>query len=454
MDRPSRSIRPWIVFAGCVLVVAVLDWAQAVLLPVAVALLLTFLLNPPVSWLQRLVGRTVAVLVVVTLTFTALAGLGWVLTRQITSLAAELPQYRQTFRQKVLDVRRAVRGGPVEKMQSTFEDLKEEIASTETGRSRPATPVVVLPDSAAGLGLPAWVTGLSTPLAEVGLIAVLLIFMLLEHRDMRDRVVRLMGEGHLVRATKTFDDAAERLSRFLLMQSLINLIYGVAVAGGLWWLGVPYPALWGALGAVLRFIPYVGPWIAAGAPLLVSFVTLPDWQSTMYVALLFIALELFTNLVLETVLYAGAAGVTQVALIIAVAFWTWLWGPMGLLLATPLTVCLVVLGKHVSGFRLVATLMADEPVLTPDARFYQRLLAREPADARDIVTEALRDATPREVYRTVVRPAFALIDRDRRDGLMGADQAAAISDMARDIARETRLNDAETDRQQTVPAAR
>jgi predicted PurR-regulated permease PerM len=441
MARFRPHLRPhigsWVAFAGCVLVVAVLDWAESVLLPIAVALLLTFLLNPPVRFLERWLPRVAAVLIVVTVTFATLSLVGWIVTRQVASLAAELPNYRANIRQKVLDIRRAAQGGPVEQVQTTLEEIKKDLQTAEaaTGKSK-ATPVVVTSETVPGIGLPAWLSSLMEPLASAGLVTVLVVFMLLEQRDLRDRFLRLMGSGNLASTTKAFDEASERLSRYLLVQSGINVIYGAGVGIGLWAFGVPYPLLWAALGAMLRFIPYLGPWMAAGAPLLLAFAVLPDWASLVWVALLFIGLELFTNMVLETVLYAGVAGVTQVALIIAIAFWTWLWGPLGLLLATPLTLCLVVLGKHVRGLRLLAMLVADEPGLSPEARFYQRLLARQKDEAIEIVEERLREQPPRAVFEEVVQPAFGYAERDREAGRLTVDEAAEISQLAREIAHE------------------
>ena len=437
-SRPHH-IAQWVTFAGCLLVVAAMDYAEALLLPIAVALLLTFLLNPPVRFLERLVPRVVAVLVVVTVTVAALSFVGWIVTRQVASLAAELPNYRENIRQKVLDIRRAAAGGPVEQVQSTLEQIKKDLQTAEAAtkkEQRPATPVVVTPDPVAGVALPVWVTSLMEPLGAVGLVTVLVVFMLLEQRDMRDRFLRLLGSGNLASVTKAFDEAADRLSRYLLMQSLINSIYGAGVGIGLYLFGVPYPVLWGALGALLRFIPYLGPWVAAGAPLLLAFAVLPSWTSLLWVAVLFVALELFTNMVLETVLYAGVAGMTQVSLVIAIAFWTWLWGPVGLLLATPLTLCLVVLGKHIRGLRLIATLVSDEPVLTPEARFYQRLLSRETSDAREIIEERLRDLPPKAVFDEIVRPAFGYAERDREAGRLTVDEATEVAQLAREIAHE------------------
>ena len=195
------------------------------------------------------------------------------------------------------------------------------------------------------LPIPAWLSNLWSPLGTAGFVVVLVVFMLLEQRDMRDRIIALMGDSHVARATRAVDEAAARLSQYLLMQTLINAIYGLMVGVSLWFFGVPYPVLWAVVAAAMRFIPYVGPWIAAGAPILVSLAALPGWTTPLYVAGTFVVLELITNMVLETVFYAGAAGVTQVALLISIGFWTWIWGPIGLLLATPLTVCLAVLGS-------------------------------------------------------------------------------------------------------------
>ena len=197
----------------------------------------------------------------------------------------------------------------------------------------------------------------------------MVIFMLLERRHLRDRLIGVVGLGQLAVTTKALDEAGARVSRQLLMQSLVNLIYGLAAGVGLYFLGVPYPWVWAVLGAVLRFIPYLGPALGAGAPILVSLAALQGWAGPLWVMGLFLALELFTNLVLETVLYAGAAGISSVALLASVAFWTWLWGPLGLLMATPLTVCFVAIGKHVPGLEMVGMIAANTPGLSPEAGY-------------------------------------------------------------------------------------
>jgi len=233
----------------------------------------------------------------------------------------------------------------------------------------------------------------------------------------------------------------------LLMQSLVNLVYGVAAGIGLYIVGVPYPLVWAALAAALRFIPYLGPVIGAGAPILVSLAALPGWAGPLWVMGLFIVLELFTNLVLETVLYAGAAGVSQVALLVSLAFWTWLWGPLGLLLATPLTVCLVVLGKHVPGLEFVGMLMADTPGLAPEFAYYQRLLARDQGEAADLIEQHIKTEAPLSVYDALLLPALNYAERDRLEQRLSLDEEAAVIDATREL-----LFDAAESIRRLVPA--
>jgi predicted PurR-regulated permease PerM len=270
-------------------------------------------------------------------------------------------------------------------------------------------------DAAPEAGFPgfAWLGPIIGPLGTAAMVVALVIFMLLERRDLRDRLIGLIGHGRLTVTTKAFDEAGSRVSKQLLMQSLVNGIYGVVAGLGLYFLGVPYPLVWGTLGAALRFVPYLGPVLGAGAPILVSLAALPGWAGPLSVIGMFTALELFTNLVLETVLYAGAAGVSQVALLVSVAFWTWLWGPLGLLMATPLTVCLVVLGKHVPGLTFVGTLMADTPPLAPEYGYYQRLLARDPGEAADLIERHIKNEPWGTVYDALLLPALNYAERDR-----------------------------------------
>ena len=276
----------------------------------------------------------------------------------------------------------------------------------------------------------------------------MVIFMLLERRDLRDRLIGLIGHGQLATTTKAFDEAGSRVSRQLLMQSLVSLLYGIAVFVGLYFLHVPYPLVWATLGAALRFIPYVGPVLGAGAPILVSLAALEGWTGPLIVLALFVVLELFTNLVLETVLYAGAVGVSQVVLLVSVAFWTWLWGPLGLLMASPLTVCLVVLGKHVPGLAFVGMLMDDTPALAPEYGFYQRLVARDQSEAAELIDSHIKTEPPASVYDALLLPALSYAERDRLEHRLSSEEEAAVIEATRELiadAAETIRRHAETE---------
>ena len=433
MDDTSAAVKPWVTFAGCVLVIVVLQWAQVVLVPIALAVLLTFVLTPPVTWLERWIGRVPAVLVAVTLVFVVLGLAGWGLARQMDHLAEDLPRYRTNILAKIADIRGAGKGGTVEKLQETIEDIKTDLGQDEAPKGTRSQPVIVTSEPPRDFSGFAWLGPIVGPLGTAGLVVAMVIFMLLERRDLRDRLIGLFGHGRLTVTTKAFDEAGTRVSRQLLMQSLVSVLYGGVAWLGLYLLGVPYPLVWGALGAALRYIPYIGPVLGAAAPILVSLAALPGWAGPFAVIGFFVVLELFTNLVLETVLYAGAAGVSQVALLVSVAFWTWLWGPLGLLMATPLTVCLVVLGKHVPGLESVGTLMADTPALAPEYGYYQRLLARDQSEAAELIERHIAAEPPRSVYDALLLPALNYAERDRLEHRLSPEEEAAVIDATREL---------------------
>jgi predicted PurR-regulated permease PerM len=468
MPYDVRKLPLLYVLASLVLVVACLYWARVVLIPVALALLLTFLLNPVVRVLQGMgLPRVPAVLLIVALTFSFLGGIGWVVTHQLTALAGELPRHTENLKQKIADLRRFGEGGVVERVQRTVQEVlgelhKEEVrqkvqeaAEEVTGErpqgepaqqgAGPATssekpvPVVVQAPSVLWQ-LPA----LFEPLATAGLVLVLVIFMLLKYGDLRSRLIRLVGYARLTIATKALDEAGRRISRYLLMQSIINGSYGLAVGLGLFVIGVPYAVLWGFLAAVLRFIPYVGPVVAAVLPSAFSLAVFPGWGQPLLVIGLILVLELAINLIMEPLLYGQSAGVSTVALLVAVAFWTWLWGPIGLFLATPLTVCLGVLGKYIPQLEFIGVLLGDEPALEAYTSYYQRLVARDEDEAGELVDEYLETHTLEEVYDDLLVSALTQAKQDRENDTLAERDAQFIFDAMRAIVEDLGTRQSQT----------
>jgi predicted PurR-regulated permease PerM len=429
------GVKPWAILAGCVLVVASLYAAQAILVPIALAVLLTIVLDPVVSYLQRALGRTVSILLVVLVAFTVIGLLAWGLSVQVGALGSDLPRYRANAVKRVHDIQGAVQGGALEEVQEAVKDIRREIDNPDTGASveRPPVPVVQADKATDLWTFPTAFGPLLEWLAGAGLVLVLVIFMLFEREEMRNRLIRLAGQRRLTATTKALDEAARRISRYLAMQSLVNAIFGTGVGVGLFLIGVPYALVWAFLAATLRFIPYVGPWVAALAPIAVSLVAFDDWTRPAMVIALLVVLELFTNLVLETVLYADVAGVSQVGLLVAVAFWTWLWGPAGLLMATPLTVCLLVFGKHVPVLGFIVTLLGNAPALPAGVSYYQRLLARDEDEAMEIVDVALESRPAERVYDEIMLPALNRLREDLEGGRVTSEDQASVLSGTREI---------------------
>jgi predicted PurR-regulated permease PerM len=418
------------VLASLVLVIASLYWAKAVLVPLALALMLTFLLQPIMVALHRRgLGHTPAAVLVVMLLGLVLGTVGWAVVRQFASLASELPGYQDNLKHKIDDVQSVSKGGVLEKIQATMAALTKEFEKNQPPTTAPQEAVAVQPP---GLSLVSYVPSLLGFLADTGLVLVLLLFMLIAHGDLRDRLFRLIGYGHLTDTTKALDEAGQRISRSLLMQAIVNGTYGCAVGLGLFCLGLPYALLWGLLAAALRFIPYVGPAVGAVLPIALSLAVFAGWVKPLLVGGLFVLLELVTNMILEPLLYGRSAGVSQVALLMAIAFWTWLWGPVGLLLATPLTVCLGVLGKYVPQLAFLDVLLSDEEV-TELNRYYQRLVARNQDGAVEIVEELLQTQTLTDVYDTVLLPALYYTGQDQRRGNLTAEEARFIYQATREL---------------------
>jgi predicted PurR-regulated permease PerM len=429
--------------AGIVLIVACLYWAQAVLMPVALAVLLTFMLSPLVTRLQRAhVPRVIAVLGVVTLALAAVGGVGFVLARQVSSLAAELPRYQSNIKRKMTDVRLLGRQSGIERVQETVTKAAGEV-EREVGRGSgappapKATPVFIVGDPANTIrDLPTLVAPWLEPLSRAGLVVLLVPFMLLAREEMRNRLIRLIGFGRLALTTRALDEAGERVTSYLLTQSLLNTTFAALAAIGLHLMGVPYALLFGVLAGALRFIPYVGIWIGAGLPTVLSMAVDPGWSEMLLVLGLFAALEVLVGAVLEPRLYARSAGVSEVGLLVAIAFWTWIWGPIGLVLATPLTVCIVVVAKYVPELEFLWITMGGDPAVSTDIAVYQRLLAGDRDEASDLVERALPERAPEHVYDEVLLPSLVLAARDHARGRIDADEQRSVVEGVRELLDE------------------
>ena len=262
---------------------------------------------------------------------------------------------------------------------------------------------------------------------------VVVIFMLLEREELRDRFIRLVGYGDLHRTTEALQDAGKRVGQYLLTQLVVNITYGVPLAFGLWILGIPNAALWGMLAIVLRFVPYIGPVMAAILPLFLAFAVAPGWSLLLWTIGLFVIIELLINNVIEPWLYGSRTGLSPLAIIVSAIFWTWLWGPVGLVLSTPLTVCLVVLGRHVPQFEFLEILFGNEPVLDPKERLYQRLLAGDPDEATDNAEEMLERKYLVEFYGSVAIPALLMAERDRLRGVLTEPQLQIVDESTKTL---------------------
>jgi predicted PurR-regulated permease PerM len=431
-----------------ILIIACLYWAKVVLIPIALAVLLTFLLNPVVSALHsRGLPRAPAVLVVVVLVFSGVGGIAWTVTRQLGILAYELPRYQENLKNKISDLRELGKSGVIKRVLTTINEITDELqrdplppSEPQDGaklkaapNEEPEKPVAVVVQTPSVLWqLPSVLESLAT----AGLVIVLVIFMLIRYADLRARILYLAGYHRLTIATKALDEAGHRISRYLLMQSIINGSFGMAAGVGLFLIGVPYAILWGLLAAVLRFIPYVGPTIAAVLPSALSLAAFPGWGPPLLVIGLILLLELASNMIMEPLLYGQSAGVSEVALLVAVAFWTWLWGAVGLILATPMTVCIGVLGKYIPQIEFIGVLLGDEPVMEFPTNYYQRLVAKDQDEAAALVEEYLETHPLETLYDDMLIPALKAAKRDRQLGTLTDEDVHFISQATRAIVED------------------
>ncbi|MCJ2033356.1 AI-2E family transporter [Methylobacterium sp. J-068] len=418
--------------ASCLLVItiaAALYLGRDIFVPVTLAILLSFVLVPGVRLLRRIrVPRALAVLVVVLTAFGALLGVALLIANEAAQLASDLPRYQVTMREKIASLKEATAGsGTLSRMIDMVQDLGTELQPDLTSRAPEGSAgtlghplhVQIAAEKAGLLGtLGTFAAPILHPLATTGLILIFTIFILLQREDLRNRAIRLAGSGDLRRTTAAIDDAVARLSRFFLAQLVLNIAFGLVIGFGLWWIGVPNPILFGVLAAIMRFVPYIGAAISALLPLVVAAAVDPGWSMMIATAALFLVVEPIAGHVVEPLLYGHSTGLSPIAVILAATLWAFLWGPIGLVLATPITVCLVVLGRHIERLWFLDVILGDRPALSPPEIFYQRMLAGDPAEAIDQGRMFLKARALVTYYDEVVLAGLLMAQEDLSRGTL------------------------------------
>jgi predicted PurR-regulated permease PerM len=431
-------------------IVAALYFGREVLLPMALAVLLSFVLAPAVKLLQRLyLPRFAAVTIVVLLAFGVIFGLGTLMFAQVTQLAGDLPRYQSNLAEKIQTLHgAATASGTLEQASQVLQSLQKELDRPKNGKPAPATPdggaipnrpiqvEVRQPDPGALQTLATLIAPLIHPLATTGIIIIFVVFILLQQQDLRNRLIRLAGSHDLQRTTLAMDDAGKRLSRLFLMQLALNAAFGLIIGIGLWAIGVPSAPLWGLLAMVLRFVPYIGAIVAAIFPLIVATAVDPGWFMMLMTAALFLVVEPLIGHVIEPMLYGHSSGLSPVAVVVSATFWTWLWGPIGLVLATPLTMCLVVLGRHVERLKFLEVLLGDRPALSPSESAYQRMLAGDPIETTEQAQSLLKDRTLTEYYEQILMGALRLAWADSQRGRLEQPETQRIRDTVSEVVED------------------
>ncbi len=412
-------------FLIAVTCVGALYLAREVFVPLALAVLLSFALAPLVDFLRRYhLGRVPSVVATVLVAFLVIFGVGSLVTSQLARLVENLPQYQTNITDKIHSLQSITAGdGIVARATTILKDLNNEVSrqlpaqGIATPSAQQPMPVEIHQPAASSLQMvEAFIGPLLQPLTTTGIVAIFVFFFLLQREDLRDRFIRLAGVRDLQRTTHALDDAAHRLSRYLLVQTAINAGFGVLIGAGLFVIGVPNPLLWGILAMLLRFVPYIGAVIAAIFPAILALAVDPGWTMLLWTGVLFASVEPITGQVIEPLLYGRTTGLSAVAVVVAAVFWTWIWGPVGLLLSTPLTLSLVVLGRHVKRLEFLDIVLGDQPPLAPEESFYQRMLANDPDEAAHQAEEFLKEHTLATYYDEVAIRGLALAQLDVNRG--------------------------------------
>jgi predicted PurR-regulated permease PerM len=404
-------------------IVLVLFFARDLLIPLAFALTLAFLLAPAVGLLEKVrLPRLPAVALTAAVAFVLLGGVGYVVARQLLSVAQTLPTYRLTLQQKIASVHSPTEQS-VQKAFNTVEDISTDLAASTAPTTSPATPLqqpqsvrIIDPDRSQLQATAQLLMRILRPIATIGVVIVFTIYMLLKREELRNRLLLLAGMGHITLMTQALQDAATRISQYLVMQVAVNAVYGLCFGSGLYLIGVPDATLWGTLAALLRVIPYVGTATSLVLPLIVSVAISNSWWPPFLVIGLFLALELTATNFVEPWLYSSRTGISSLALLAMAIFWALLWGWPGLVLSTPLTVCMVVLGRYVPEMSFLHTLLGTDAELSADAHFYERLLAMDQKEAHTIADHFLEGKPLVELYDSVLIPALSLAEQDRHKG--------------------------------------
>lgn len=439
MIKPHRASASSGVRTVAILIAAisVLYLARDILIPLAFAITLALILTPPVAWLQKIrVGRVPAVGLVMVMTLGSACAIGWVISNQLVGVANELPRYRQNIHSK-LEAMRTPGKGAWGRASASVKEIGKELSNAQA----PVVPAAPVPPSA-GRRIPQNLPGrpvpvevvtepaneleyvrdlvkpFLAPIGEFGMVLIFSVALLIKQNDLRNRLFRLVGLDQMNVMTQALDDATRRVSRYLLMQFAVNACFGVLCGVGLYFIGIPYAALWGSVAGLLRIVPYAGALVSLVLPFTLSLAVFDSWTPPLLVFLLFVTLELVTGNVIEPWLYGAHTGISALALLVTTVFWTALWGPAGLILSTPLTVCVVILGRYVPQFSFLHVLLGDEAVLSAEARVYQRLLAMDDHEARTVAHHHLKENSLAQLYDTVMIPALTMAEQDRHKGAL------------------------------------
>jgi hypothetical protein len=416
--------------AVAVVVVAGLFLAKGVLVPITLAILLSFVLSPIVLLLRRLrVPKGFAIFVAVLSALGALGGIGTLVGTQAASLADKAPSYVATIQTKI----DGASGYLTKRLPFLRPTTTPAVAAADPNvqrgtKSHPVNVRVVEEQTPVLEEVGAYLSPVMAPFETFVIVLVVAVFILMQKEDLRDRLIRLFGSSDLHRTTAAMDEAGARLSRYFLSQLAVNASFGLTVGIGLWLIGLPVPALWGILAGVLRFVPYIGALLGAALPLAVAAGGDPGWSTMLMVAALFLTLEPLIGYVIEPLLYGHSTGLSPLSVVLAAVFWTWIWGPVGLVLSMPLTLLLVVLGRHIPSLEFLDVLLGDRPALTPVERFYQRMLAEDPDEALEQAESQLTTRSLTAYYDEVALAALKMAAADVERGAITRDRATRVVD--------------------------